>query len=57
MLYVEIALLLVGICLLGLGYRRNDRNILLVAALLLLAAGTIGGFSQGLVDGFRSWAS
>ncbi|MBW4049527.1 MAG: hypothetical protein HIU89_16900 [Proteobacteria bacterium] len=57
MSYVEIGLLLVGLCLLVLGYRRSDRNVLLVAALLLLAAGTIGSFSQGLVDGVRSWAS
>lgn len=57
MLYVEMGLLLVGICLLVLGYRRNNRNALLAAALLLLAAGTIGDFSQGLLDGIRNWAS
>ena len=57
MSYVEIVLLLVGICLLVLGYRRNSRNVLLVAALLLLAAGTFRGFTQGFLDGLRSWAS
>ena len=56
MFYVEIGLLLVGVCLLVLGYRRDDRRTLLAAALLFLAAGTTGGFLQGLADGVRNWA-
>lgn len=56
MLYVELVFLVVGFCLLLLGYRRNDRNMMLAAAVLLLAVGTIGDFSQGLADSVRDWA-
>lgn len=57
MLYVESLLLVVGIALLVLGYRRNNRNTLLVAALLLFAVGIADGVVQGLVDSIRGWAA
>ena len=56
MVYLGIGFLLAGACLLVLGYRRNDRHLLLVAALLLFAAGTAGDFLQGVTEGVRDWA-
>ena len=50
--YVGLALLLVGAVLLVVGYRRNSRNILLGAALLLLASHALPEFVAGVQGGF-----
>lgn len=49
--YLEIALFIIGAGLLILGYRRTNRDVLVVAALLLFLAGSIGDFFSGFVDG------
>lgn len=51
---LEIGLLLAGLATLVVGYRRDRRNVLLAAALLLLASGTLGNFVHGFQDG---WAT
>ena len=52
MYIVEIVLLVAGLALLVVGYRKNSRNMLVAAALALLACGALGdliaGFRQGL---------
>jgi hypothetical protein len=49
---LEYVLLAVGVICLVIGYRRNSRNILLVAALVLFAAAGLRGFVDGFVDGY-----
>lgn len=61
MTYLEVALLLAGLVLLVLGYRRDRRKILLVAAILLFFAGSIrplaSGFAKGWADGLAKTAT
>lgn len=52
MLYVEIALLVLGVILLVVGYRKNNRNILVLSALVLLVSACINQFALGFKDGF-----
>ena len=52
MLYVEIALLVLGVILLVVGYRKNNRNILVLSALVLLVSACIYQFALGFKDGF-----
>jgi len=40
-----------GLVLLVLGYRRNNRNLLLAAALCLWIGGGINDFARGFLDG------
>ena len=62
MAYLQAALLFVGIILLIVGYRRNQRQMLLAAAIVLCFSGIgwdfITGFAQGIthavVEGARS---
>jgi hypothetical protein len=54
--FVEIALLVAGVAVLVIGYRRNDRNLLLAAAILLLLAGALGGMVEGFLEGWRQTA-
>lgn len=54
--FVEIALLVAGVAVLVIGYRRNDRNLLLAAASLLLLAGALGGMVEGFLEGWRQTA-
>lgn len=49
MYYFEIALFVIGLLLLVVGYRRNHRNLLLCAAITLFLAGT----APSMVEGFR----
>src|SRR5690606_41909397 len=42
MYYMEIALLVAGVIVLVIGYRKNRRNVLLTAAVLLFLAGALG---------------
>ncbi|MEG2802981.1 hypothetical protein [Stenotrophomonas sp.] len=50
---LEISLLCVGLVLLVVGYRRNHRNLMLVAALVLMSFGTLQDVGRGFVDGYR----
>ena len=53
----EIALTIIGFALLIHGYRKNDRNILLAAALILLFSVGFGDFIHGLIRGFKAGMS
>ncbi len=56
--YIELALLIAGLVALVVGYRKNRRNILLSAAIILFLAGTVGDFAHGFRDGFNAgWSS
>ena len=52
MYYMEIALLVAGVIVLVIGYRKNRRNVLLTAAVLLFLAGALGSFFDGFADGY-----
>jgi len=55
--YMELGLLVLGLVLLIFGYRRNNRNVLVAAALVLLASRAIPDFVAGLQEGFVQQAS
>lgn len=58
MKYIEIALFIVGVVALVIGYRKNRRNVLLCAAIVLVLACTVGDFAHGFQEGFRAgWYS
>jgi uncharacterized membrane protein YozB (DUF420 family) len=50
---LEISLMCVGLVLLVVGYRRNHRNLMLAAALVLMAFGTLQDFGRGVIDGYQ----
>lgn len=50
---LEISLMCVGLVLLVVGYRRNHRNLMLAAALLLMAFGTLQDVGRGVIDGYQ----
>ena len=50
---LEIVLLIAGIGTLVAGYRRHHRNLMLSAALLLLASGALPEAVRGFSDGFN----
>ncbi len=56
--YMELGLLAVGVGLLVFGYRKNSRNLLVAAALMLLAFGVgpdlVAGFRDGLSGSTRN---
>ncbi len=52
MYVIQITLLVIGIALLIGGYRKNNRNILFAAAVILFASVAIVGFVNGFKDGF-----
>jgi CHASE2 domain-containing sensor protein len=54
--YLELALLLTGVGSLVIGYRRNRRGMLVVAAITLLLAGGLGSFVTGVADGWTAAA-
>lgn len=54
MFIVEIALLVAGIAALAFGYRKNNRNWLLAAAVLLFLAGGVSEFVQGFLEGLMA---
>jgi hypothetical protein len=54
MLYVEIGLFLIGAGLLALGYRRNQRDILVAAALVMFVSSMAGDFLDGFNEGYAS---
>ena len=51
---LEIALSVIGSALLIAGYRRNHRNLLLAAAILLFLSSAGAQFAKGFVDGAQS---
>lgn len=52
MYYLEISLFVIGVALLIVGYRRNRRNVMLVAAILLYLSGAVGDFVKGVQEGY-----
>ena len=60
MIYLQLLLLAAGVALLAIGYRRNDRKLMLVAAIVLFLAGSgvqfVTGFVEGLYQGIADWA-
>lgn len=58
MKYIELVLLIVGVVVSAIGYRKNHRNVLLFAAIILFLAGTVGNFAHGFREGFSAgWSS
>ena len=55
--YIEAALFIVGVVALVIGYRKNQRNVLLSAAIILFLAGTVGDFAEGFQQGFGTGRS
>lgn len=51
MYYLEISLLVIGFVMLVVGYRKSNRNILLGAALVLLASGALPDLVRGIEQG------
>ena len=47
MLVLQILLLVAGLAVLVVGYRRHNRNLMLAAALVLLAAGSVSEVVSG----------
>lgn len=50
MFITEVALLVAGLVALVIGYRKHNRNVLLCAALLLLASGSLSQIVTGFND-------
>ncbi|MEP6907840.1 MAG: hypothetical protein ABI858_07675, partial [Pseudoxanthomonas sp.] len=48
---LQITLFLIGMTILVIGYRKNNRNVLLLSALVLLAAGALQEFISGFIAG------
>lgn len=53
MYYVEIALLLVGAAVLAVGYRKNQRNVLLTGAIVLFLSCALPEAVDGFSEGYR----
>ncbi|MEO7068492.1 MAG: hypothetical protein ABI114_16400 [Rhodanobacter sp.] len=60
MTYLQAALFLAGVILLIVGYRRNQRKMLLAAAIVLCFSGVgwdvLTGFAHGIAQGLGDWA-
>jgi hypothetical protein len=60
MIYLQLILLVAGVALLTVGYCRNQRKLMLAAAIVLFLAGSgaqfVTGFAEGLHEGIVSWA-
>jgi ABC-type amino acid transport system permease subunit len=54
MIYLEIILLIVGIVLLIIGYRKTDRNLMLAAAVVLWLSASIHDIVSGAIDAASS---
>lgn len=52
MFVIESLLLVLGMILLVVGYRKNDRNLLLAAAIVLLLVGGLSDFVGGFHEGY-----
>lgn len=53
MYIMEVALFVVGVVVLVAGYRRNHRNMLLTASILLFLAGALSSGAQGFIEGYQ----
>ena len=51
MYYVTVALLVLGLGLLVIGYRKTNRNMLATAAIALLLSGSLESLVTGFIDG------
>jgi hypothetical protein len=51
MLYASLGLFIIGIIVLVVGYRKNDRNMLVVAAIILFTSAALEDFVQGFEEG------
>ena len=51
--WIDIVLLLAGCATLIVGYRRDNRKIMLVAAILLLCSCAFTSFATGFADGVQ----
>ena len=54
---LEIVLTILGFGLLVYGYRKNNRNMLFIAALILIFSVGFGDFVHGLISGFKAGMS
>ena len=54
MVYVEITGLILFIVLMTLGYRKNNRNLMLISALCLLIGLAGPDFVSGFIEGFNA---
>jgi len=54
MVYVEITGLILFIVLMTLGYRKNNRNMMLISALCLLIGLAVPEFISGFIKGFNA---
>jgi hypothetical protein len=52
MLYVEIGLFVIGAGLLALGYRKNQRDVMVAAALVMFVSSMAGDFLEGFHEGY-----
>ncbi|KTG23879.1 hypothetical protein AWR38_07625 [Idiomarina sp. WRN-38] len=52
MFYIEILLLVLFVILLAVGYKKNNRNMMLVASLCLVLATALPSLSSGIQEGF-----
>ena len=52
MFLIESFMFVVGVVVLVVGYRKNDRNLLLAAAIVLLLVGGLSDFTSAFHDGF-----
>lgn len=50
---IDVALMIAGFATLVVGYRRDDRKIMLAAAILLFLTGTMTEFSRGFAAGIE----
>lgn len=53
MIYLQLLLFATGVTLLAVGYRRDERKTMLVAAVVLFLAGSGGQFVTGFVEGLH----
>ena len=57
MFFVSLLLFVSGAALLLLGFKKNNRVLLTIAAFLWLASGALEGASSGFIKGFNSSTS
>ena len=50
MLYIEIILLILGLVLLVIGYRKTERNLMLVAAIVLWLSASTQDIVEGAIE-------
>ena len=53
MYYLEVGLLLIGIVLLVMGYRKRNRNMMLVAAIFLFLSAAMDSLVGGFMEGYE----